>query len=91
MNESKKKRPEDLNQNSKWIVCRDCGKGIECIGNETQTGSPLQETKQVEEINFTESVTIKVYVTIKKTENNVIKFSYSDPERTKLIKEEKLG
>lgn len=81
MTESKKGRPESLPPTVKWIVCRQCNKGVEVIGNEEDVG-------EVTAMNWEETVTITRWVTLKKTKDGIKRFTYSDKERTKLISEE---
>lgn len=86
MVESKKNRPDNLPDEIKWIVCRECDRGIEVIGEE-----PKQEDLgEVSALQYEETVTLTQYVTIKKTKKGVIKYCYSDKERKNLIKEEQL-
>ncbi|KKN55041.1 hypothetical protein LCGC14_0586420 [marine sediment metagenome] len=84
MLESKKKRPENLPPQNKWMLCQQCEKGVEVVGE-------IEEVGEVKALNYTESVTITQYVTIKKSSKGVIKYCYSDPERKKLLSEESLG
>jgi len=82
MLETRKNRPETLPPNVKWIVCRNCDKGIEIIGDD------VTDVGTVTAMSYEENVTVTRYVTIKKSKKGVRKFIYSDKERTKLISEE---
>jgi len=82
MTETKKGRPDKLPDSVKWIVCRNCGKGIEVIGD------IAEDVGKVSAMNWEETVTIKHYITVKKTKDGVKKFIYTDKERTKLVSEE---
>lgn len=98
MNETRKGRPEKLPENVKWILCRQCNKGIELIMGENDPQTPVVQNiqaKEADKMDFTEKVTITQYITITKItgENNetiVTKEIFSDPERKTLIKTEKL-
>ena len=84
MLESKKDRPENLPPQNKWMVCRECEKGVEVVGDEEDIG-------EVKALNYKEEVTVTHYVTIKKSKKGVIKYSYSDEARKHLVSEEELG
>jgi len=81
MLETKKGRPENLPPQVKWVVCKQCKKGVEVIGDEEDIGI-------VTAMNYEETVTITHYVTIKKIKDKVKKFTYIDKERKKLVSEE---
>ena len=83
MLETRKGRPEKLPDSVKWVVCRNCNRGIEVIGD-VATG----DVGKVSAMSWEETVTIKHYVTVKKTKDSVKKFTYLDKERTKLVSEE---
>jgi len=83
MSVSTKNRPPNLPDGVKWMVCRDCDFGIEVMDN--------MEANSIDEIQFEETITMTQYITIRKTPNGVTKSRYSDPERTILLGEEKLG
>ncbi len=85
MLETKKGRPEKLPPNVKWVVCRNCNKGVEVIGDEAQ------EMGEVTGMNWTETVSVTHYITIKKNKKGVKKYTYLDKERTKLLKEEDIN
>jgi hypothetical protein len=99
MNETRKGRPEKLPENVKWILCRQCNKGIELIMGESEPQQAVPamtiQAKNADKMDFEEKVTITHYITITKItgENNevlVTKETFSDPERKILIKQEKL-
>jgi len=85
MLETKKGRPEKLPSNVKWIVCRNCDKGIEVIGDEAQ------DVGEVIGMNWTETVSVTHYITQKQNKKGVKKYTYLDKERTKLLKEEDIA
>lgn len=82
MTESRKGRPEKLPPSVKWIVCRQCDKGVEVIGDE------VEDVGKVTAMSWEQTVSIKQYITVKKTKDGVKKFIYADKERTKLVSEE---
>lgn len=82
MTESKKGKPENLPPNVKWIICRQCDKGVEVIGDEAE------DVGEVTAMSWQQTVTVTHWVTLKKTKDGVKRFTYSDKERTKLISEE---
>lgn len=82
--ESKKDRPENLPPQNKWMICRECEKGVEVIGEEEEIG-------EVKALNYTEKVTVTHYITIKKTKKGATKYSYSDEARKHLVSEVELG
>ncbi len=65
MNETRKDRPEKLPANISWMVCRQCGSGVELIKG---TDEPTAETeiKKVDVMEFEEPVTTVRYVRISK-------------------------
>jgi len=69
--ETRKNRPENLPPNVKWIVCRNCDKGIEVIGDD------VTDVGTVTAMSYEETVTVTRYVTIKKSKKGVRKFTYS--------------
>lgn len=87
ISESNKNRPPNLAPNIKWFLCRECDRGIEIIGDVIQP----ENSGEVSHLEYTETVTMTQYVTIKKTKKGVTKYKYSDPERTKLIGEETIA
>ena len=89
MTETKKNKPKDIPPQNKWIVCRDCNKGIELIGSDVPAQSTSSEVKEVQVIRFTETKT--VYVEIENTPDGVIKKIFSDSGYTNPIGEERLN
>ena len=83
--ESTKNRPPNLASNIKWFLCRECDRGIEIIGDQ------VEDNSKVNSMQYIETVTIVQYVTLKQTKKGIIKYKYSDPERTKLIGEEPIA
>jgi SpoU rRNA methylase family enzyme len=88
MSESRKGRPDKLPENVKWIVCRQCEKGVEVVDSADTTATTDTPAKVM---NFEEEVMTKIYVTLKQTKEGVTKYRYSDPQRKVLIGEEKVG
>ncbi len=82
MSESIKNRPPNLPADIKWVTCKQCDRGIELMGE-----APKDEVGIVNAINYTQTVTITQYITIKQIGGKVVKQVYHDPERTKLIEE----
>ena len=85
---SNKGRPENLPAEIRWVKCPQCERCIEVIGNDIAPKSENLGT--VEAINFTQTVTITQYVTIKKNGDKVTRNTYSDPERTILTNTEEM-
>lgn len=86
LHDSIKDRPVNLPDDVRWMTCKDCGLGVEVLGD-----APKETDSSVQQMQYQETVTITQYVTIKKTKTGVMKYKYSDPERKILIGEEKLG
>lgn len=82
MLETRKGRPDNLPPEVKWIVCKQCEKGIEVIGDDAK------DVGIVTAMNYEETVTVTHYVTIKKVKDKVTKFTYADKERKKLVNEQ---
>ena len=84
--ESVKNRPPNLAPNIKWFMCRECDRGIEIVGDPAS-----EDLGKTTSMTWEETITMKQYITVKKTKNGVIKYRYSDPARTVLIGEEPIG
>lgn len=82
MLETQKGRPAKLPPQVKWVVCKQCEKGVEVIGDDAE------DIGIVTAMNYEETVTITHYITIKKIKDKVKKFTYIDKERKKLVNEE---
>lgn len=82
MLETNKKRPKNLPPQVKWVVCKQCDKGVEVIGDDSK------DIGIVTAMNYEETVTVTHYVTIKKIKDKVTKFTYADKERKKLVSEQ---
>ena len=83
--ETKKGRPENLPPQVKWLVCKQCNKSVEVIGEDAE------DVGIVTAMTYEEKVTVTHYITIKKTKQGVKKFTYADKERTKLVSEEEIN
>ncbi len=102
MNETRKGRPEKLPAHIKWLICRQCNKGIEFIespndpkGTAGVAPQSTIEAKEASKLDFEEKVTITNYVTITKItdkDGNVTttKEIYSDKARKTLVSTEVL-
>lgn len=92
MTETNKNKPKNIPPQNKWILCRECNKGIEVIGSDAVAStSPVAagEKKEVQVMRFTE--TKKVFVELQNIDGKVVKKIYSDENYTKPIGEEVIG
>lgn len=94
MVESKKNRPTTIAQNAKWLVCRDCGTGMEVADGAPSIADPPKPTPDgapttsVAGVIMYEELT---YVSVQKTPQGLMRYRFSDPARTVKISEEKIG
>lgn len=82
MTETTKNKPKDIPQQNKWILCRECNKGVEIIGSDD---AKQVKGKKVEQISYTETQT--VYVVISQQGDNVVRTKYADVEHKSKISE----
>ena len=82
MNESRKGRPDGLQESARWYVCRECEKGVEIDG---ELAIP-EDMGKVSSLRYTEKVT--AYIEIVKVGNKVFKKIYGDKDYKKKISEE---
>ncbi len=88
MTETTKNKPKDIPKQNKWILCRECNKGVEVVGS--VDGKPVQvKGNKVDEISYTETSTI--YVVISHEGDRVIKTKYADIEHKSKISEDVLN
>jgi len=85
MTETQKGRPENLPPTVKWIVCRQCDKGVEVIGDD------VPDESNVKSLSYQEDVTVTHYIKIITSSKGTKKYTYADKEHKDLIKEEELA